>query len=228
MILPILTIYHSYHYSAHRSLPHYIRPDYKAPAYYLHHVAATAPVSGRTRRNHSNFTQNRGRIMQFGPPLPSVVPARHGHSITLNRRTDMTPRRLRPLRAITLVALIALGSAGAHRAGANAITDWNNITTDTILGALPAERGSLSIDFPMVNIAMFDAVNAIDRRYTTYIARPTTDPQGASQEAAGIGGAPGNIGGSTPDKRAQLDASYASSLAALPAGAGRDRGVAVG
>ena len=50
----------------------------------------------------------------------------------------MTPRRLRPLRAITLVALIALGSAGAHRAGANAITDWNNITTDTILGALPA------------------------------------------------------------------------------------------
>jgi len=140
----------------------------------------------------------------------------------------MTPRRLRPLRAITLVALIALGSAGAHRVGANAITDWNNITTDTILGALPAERGNLSIDFPMVSIAMFDAMNAIDRRYTTYIARPTTDPHGASQEAAAIAAAYTVLRGNIPSRRAQLDASYGSSLAALPAGAGRDRGVAVG
>src|SRR5439155_26152938 len=96
----------------------------------------------------------------------------------------MTLRRLRPLKAIAFLALPALGSAGAHRVGANAITDWNNITTDTVLGALPAERGSLSIDFPMVNIATCDAVNAIDRRYTTYIARPTSDPQGASPQAA--------------------------------------------
>ena len=140
----------------------------------------------------------------------------------------MTLRRLRPLKAIALLALTALGSAGAHQAGANAITDWNNITTDTVLGALPAERGSLSIDFPMVNIAMFDAVNAIDRRYTTYIARPTTDPQGASQGAAAIAAAYTVLRANIPSRRAQLDASYASSLTALPAGEARDQGIAVG
>ena len=79
-----------------------------------------------------------------------------------------------------------------------------------------------SIDFPMVNIAMFDAVNAIDRRYTTYIARPTTDPQGASQEAAAIAAAYTVLRGNIPSRRAQLDASYASSYAALPAGEARD------
>jgi hypothetical protein len=123
---------------------------------------------------------------------------------------------------------MALGSAGANQAGANAITDWNNITTDTILGALPAERGSLSIDFPMVTVAMFDAVNAIDRRYTTYIARPTTNPHGASQEAAAIAAAYTVLRGNIPSRRTQLDASYASSIAALPAGDARNRGIAVG
>src|SRR5882724_6582946 len=140
----------------------------------------------------------------------------------------MTLRRLQPHKEMALLALTALGGAGAHWARANAITDWNNITTDTVLGALPAERGNLSIDFPMVNIAMFDAVNAIDRRYTTYIARPTTDPQGASQGAAAIAAAYTVLRANIPSRRAQLDASYASSFAALPAGEARDRGIAVG
>ena len=140
----------------------------------------------------------------------------------------MRLRRLLPHKAIALLALIALGSVGAHRAGANAITDWINITTDTVLGALPTERGSLSIDFPMVNIAIFDAVNAIDRRYTTYIARPVTSPHGASQEAAAIAAAYTVLRGNIPSRRAQLDASYASSIAGLPAGEARDRGIAVG
>jgi hypothetical protein len=140
----------------------------------------------------------------------------------------MTLRQRRPLRAIALLALTVLGGVGALPAGANAITDWNHITTDTVLGALPAERGNLSIDFPMVNIAMFDAVNAIDHRYTTYIARPTTNPRGASQEAAAIAAAYTVLRGNIPSRRAQLDTSYASSLAALPEGEPRDRGIAVG
>jgi hypothetical protein len=140
----------------------------------------------------------------------------------------MTLRRLPTFKTIAFLALTALGSAGADLAGANAITDWNNITTDTILGALPAERGNLSIDFPMVNIAMFDAVNAIDRRYSTYIARPTTNPQGASQEAAAIAAAYIVLRSNIPSRQAQLDSSYASSLAALPAGTARDRGIVVG
>src|SRR3977135_968732 len=116
----------------------------------------------------------------------------------------MTLRRLPPLKTIAVLALMALGRAGANQAGANAITDWNNITTDTILGALPAERGSLSIDFPMVTVALFDAVNAIDCRYTTYMARPTPNPHGPSQEAAAIAAAYTVLRGNIPSRRTQL------------------------
>src|ERR1700704_4896922 len=97
--------------------------------------ASRLPVA--SEQIHPNFTQNRARFMQFGLLIPSVMPARHGHSITLIRRTDMTLRQRRPLRAIALLALTVLGGVGPLGAGANAITDWNNITTDTVLGALP-------------------------------------------------------------------------------------------
>ena len=52
------------------------------------------------------------------------------------------------------------------------------------LAAAPTERADLGLDFPMVQIAILDAVNAIDRRYSVYVARPTTNQIGASQDAA--------------------------------------------
>lgn len=166
--------------------------------------------------------------MHSGGPLPSVVPAHEGHSFTYRPETLMKTRRPPFLQTWALLALMALVGCTAELAHANAITDWNNITTDTVLGALPAERGNLAIDFPMVNIAIFDAVNAINPRYQTYIARPTTDPRGASQEAAAVAAAYTVLRGNIPSRHAQLDAAYSTSLAALPAGTARDRGVAVG
>ena len=137
-------------------------------------------------------------------------------------------RRLRPFKAIALLIMLTLGSVGGYRASANAISDWTNITAETVLGALPAERGNLAIDFPMVHIAMFDAVNAIDRRYKTYLTEPTTNRKGASQDAAAIAAAYTVLRGTIPSRRAQLDTSYANSLAVIPAGDARERGIALG
>jgi hypothetical protein len=135
----------------------------------------------------------------------------------------------RPLRIVTsLLPALLLAGMGLVPAYGDVITDWNAIATDTILGASPAERPNFGLDLTMVHIAIFDAENAIDRRYTTYIAQPSTSPTGASQDAAAIAAAYTVLKGNFPSRRAQLDAAYATSIAALTPGEARDRGIAVG
>jgi hypothetical protein len=125
---------------------------------------------------------------------------------------------------LMMLAVIVLGTP-AH---ADVISDWNAVTADTVLGAAPTERPNLAIDFPMVHIAIFDAVNAIERRYRTYVATPTANPTGASQDAAAIAAAYTVLKGNFPSRRTQLDASYTNSIAAIAAGDARNRGIAVG
>ena len=140
----------------------------------------------------------------------------------------MNLRRPIPRATGIVLALTLASTAPAIPAHADAITDWNAITADTILAALPTERSNLALDLPMVLIAIFDAENAIDRRYSKYIAQPKTNPMGASQDAAAIAAAYTVLIGNFPSRRAQLDAAYATAIAALPPGDARDRGIAVG
>ena len=64
---------------------------------------------------------------------------------------------------------IALTLAGVHCAVADEVTDWNEITLATqaaVSGAIrtpPAARA-----LAMVHLAIFDSVNAIDRRFTPF------------------------------------------------------------
>jgi PAP2 superfamily len=140
----------------------------------------------------------------------------------------MYSSRFRPSQSLLALILTACSISLASPAHADAITDWNAITADTLLGAAPAERPNLSIDFPMVHIAMFDAVNAIDRRYTTYIAKPTTNAAGASKDAAAVAAAYTVLRNNFPSRQTQLDSAYLNSIAAIPADLARDRGIAVG
>lgn len=131
--------------------------------------------------------------------------------------------------ATPLLLALALASIGlAPTTRADVITEWNSITTDTILGAAPAERSNLALDFPMVHIAIFDAVNAIDHRYSTYIARSMTPASGASQDAAAIAAAYTVLSGNFPSRQPALATAYATSIAAVPPGDARNRGIAIG
>jgi hypothetical protein len=87
------------------------------------------------------------------------------------------------------VALAALASPRAIRA--DVVTDWNQITLNT--QALPVIPGGTRTPpaaraLAMVHLAIFDAVNAIDRRFTPYLVESLADPD-ASPEAAAVAAA---------------------------------------
>src|SRR2546429_6187282 len=90
-------------------------------------------------------------------------------------------------RFVISVALAAL--AGARDIRADVVTDWNQITLATqasIPGGIrtpPAARA-----LAMVHLAIFDSVNAIDRRFTPYLVKRRADPD-ASPEAAAVAAA---------------------------------------
>ena len=66
----------------------------------------------------------------------------------------------------------------------------------------------------MVHTAIFEAHTGIERRYTSLFVQPGAAP-GASRRAAVVAAAYTALAGLFPSRRTELDASYASSLAAL-------------
>jgi PAP2 superfamily len=105
-------------------------------------------------------------------------------------------------------------------ARADVVTDWNQHVI-TVGG--PQIQRTLA----MVHIAMFDAVNAIDPRYTPYLTLPLASA-GASAEAAAASAARGVLARLFPAQQPTLDAWLAASLAAVPDGPGETAGVAYG
>ena len=124
-----------------------------------------------------------------------------------------------------LIAALLVPFKAAH---ADVITDWNEIGTSTIVAALPAERGSAGLDLSLVHIAMYDAINAIGPRYRTYIAHVSTNPTGASPEAAAATAAYAVLRYNFPSRTVALDAAYAASLAAIANGSAKTIGVSIG
>ncbi len=76
--------------------------------------------------------------------------------------------------------------------------------------------------------AIYDAVNAIDGRYSVYAIKPTLVNPGASQEAAAAAAAYHVLKGKFPSQQALLDGAYAVSLAAIPQGQAKSDGIAIG
>jgi hypothetical protein len=67
---------------------------------------------------------------------------------------------------------------------ADAVTDWNLIASTTIVvnGGQPPPVSALS--FAMVQGAVYDAVNAIDRGYQPYLVQPNANPTDSTEAAA--------------------------------------------
>ncbi|MFA6044577.1 MAG: phosphatase PAP2 family protein [Phycisphaerales bacterium] len=120
-------------------------------------------------------------------------------------------------------------------ARADVVTEWNetyNDVTRTTGGApCPISRAG-----PMFNLAMFDAINAIDRAngapgYESY--QPTLPPvaPGTSREAAGIAAAyavMSSLHSTSPAAMALINARYAAQYAAIPDSAAKAAGIAFG
>jgi len=126
---------------------------------------------------------------------------------------------------LTLLLAATLLVPGAA-AGADVVLDWNEIALAQVVssGQLPPDGART---MALVHVAMFDAVDAVDRRYQPYSfdERPTVD---ASPEAAAAVAAHAVLSELFPERRAQLDLALSSSLAALPDDERRRAGVALG
>ena len=78
---------------------------------------------------------------------------------------------MRQLAILCVGALAALAAPSA--AQADAVIDWNLHAQSTILAPGPTSHAS-TLDFAMVHGAIYDAVNAIDRRYQPYLDVPAS------------------------------------------------------
>jgi hypothetical protein len=126
-----------------------------------------------------------------------------------------------------LNALTAIGCVGlAQPTSADAIADWNEKALTHVLGRNlpppPAER-----IMAMVHLAMFDAVNSIERQYRPYLVELPASP-GASREAAAAAAASAVIAGTDPLARAEMKAALAAYLASISDTAGKADGIKLG
>src|SRR4030095_11799209 len=125
---------------------------------------------------------------------------------------------------------------GARRAAADEVTKWNETTSqaafDSGLAGNPPFHSRVNA---MTHAAIHDALNAINRLYRPY-ALDIAGPPGASPEAPAATAAHTVlldqfnrlIAFGFPSQQATLDASYAASLGAIPDGAAKTSGIAIG
>src|SRR5262245_41073502 len=114
---------------------------------------------------------------------------------------------------IRLAALLTLGLLSSV-ARADIIADWNAkadaLAADNAVTP-PMQARTLAI----LHVSMFEAVNAIERRYAPYRLRLDADPHTNAEAAAAIAGYEALVA-QYPNARADLDATLAAALAAIP------------
>jgi hypothetical protein len=123
---------------------------------------------------------------------------------------------------------LVLGCLAAFpSAYADTIPDWNLITAQTLQTARAGGGLNQSWVYAMVHGAMFDAVNAIDRRYHSYAADLKSGP-GLSQDTAAAAAAHAVLTALHPQQKETLDAALVASLAKVQDGPAKADGVALG
>jgi hypothetical protein len=127
---------------------------------------------------------------------------------------------MRPFVRITVCALLLLVPRLAH---ADVVLEWNARMFDVVSGSPFAVARFAAI----TQLAVFEAVNAIDKRYEPYLGTIAA-PAGASAEAAAAAAAHTVLRNYFPMQAGVLDAALAASLAAIADGPAKDDGVDVG
>lgn len=122
---------------------------------------------------------------------------------------------------VVVVVCVLFATVSLH---ADAVTDWNAIMQVTVAPSNGIVQGRSAA---MVQIAVFEAVNAIVGGYRPYLGTITA-PQGASAEAAAIAAAHRTLVLLYPSAVASLDTAEALSLSVIPDGQAKTDGIAVG
>jgi hypothetical protein len=109
---------------------------------------------------------------------------------------------------------VALGLVIASQSGAqNAVVGWHAVMESTVAGS--GRKNAVALPYhAYVDVAMYDAVTAIDRRFQPFAVRVDA-PDGASEDAAAASAAHDVLVHYFPSQATTLDAALASSLPAL-------------
>ena len=132
----------------------------------------------------------------------------------------------------TTTAMMRIGALAAAAAGlaarADVITDWS----DKVSAAAYVVPGGPAIGtrlVAMTHIAMFEAVNSIEKRYTPYRSLLPADPSW-SKDAAASAAAYGVLSKAVtaPETLKDYEAFYRASLARVPDGEAKSKAIALG
>ena len=124
------------------------------------------------------------------------------------------------------LALVALAIGLTQKSVADAVVDWNDIAVQALVAAVPPRPRPVSfLDIAIVQAAVYDAVQAIDKRFQPYHAE--ISGASGSPEAAAAKAAHDVLVNILPAQGQALDAAYLASLAKYGF-ADDDPGVAVG
>jgi len=135
------------------------------------------------------------------------------------------------MRKALLAAATALAGFGATPAFADTVCEWMEFSQGIATAAAPPASAPRTPDHDragtQVALAMFEALNAIDRRYESYLKFPAGDPR-ASQDVAAATAAYQVLSAHYPGQKTALDENYAIALAAEKDAGARDAGKAIG
>jgi hypothetical protein len=111
----------------------------------------------------------------------------------------------------------------------NAVVQWNRALLVIVRtpGAQPATVHPTR-SFAIMHAAIYDAVNAIDRKHRPYLVRLSGVPRDSSQEAAAAAAAHEVLVALYPAFKAALDTQLQQSLAQIPDGNGKAEGILIG
>ncbi len=122
------------------------------------------------------------------------------------------------------IAIFFVG--GLSPLGADVVTDWNR----TALQAIRTESTPPPLaarNLAIIHVAMFDAANAVERRFEPYLFQPNSPP-GTSLESAVIGAASECLLRLYPSQSAIVNQTLSQTLGVIEAGSNRDDGVTLG
>jgi hypothetical protein len=134
--------------------------------------------------------------------------------------------RARLAGVVVLVAAIVLAAPALARA--DVVTQWN-LNAANALMVSAGQPPQVSVPhMAMVHGAVYDAVNAIDGGHEGYLLSSRLARPSDSKEAAAATAAYRVLVHLVPGQQESLDSLYAASLAGVPDGSAKTRGIAVG
>jgi hypothetical protein len=107
------------------------------------------------------------------------------------------------------------------------ISDWNELAATTLVGDTTKPPVEHALYMAFVQAAVYDAVVGVEGRYAPYRFHAQA-PHGTSAQAAAVAAAHKVLVTYVPSAQTTLDIAYAASLAQLPDGKAKTRGIAFG